>query len=238
MMKSKKGLFILSLLCFLFIPTIHAASTCDYETQVQLKKEAANVNGVYEAGWYGTGEFEDSEIEGHEPIEITAPEVHVNIYNITEDLYVVIKDNLTNSEAVYYYEDTDNGTLSWIREDIDNIVEYEVKVYSNHPDCTGEEIYKFNLKTPKYNKLSYEYYCVDQNDYYCQEFITQDVTIPAEEIQRIYEERKESQQTIIEEESKDNFFKKYFIYIIIGIVTLIGVAAIVMFIRKQRNKVI
>lgn len=239
-----KSLGCMAILTFLsFNGIVNAESSCDYETQVKLRQEATNVKANYEVGWYGSGVMEPAEFPSEDSpgeFEIKEPLVKNAIYNITENLYVEITNKNTDSTEVYYFRDTDNGTIEW-ETDVEDIINYEIKIFSNHPDCPGEEIYKIPLTTPKYNKHHPMTYCNNNNEYYCKEFITQEINMSSEEVHQmaLEDELKRTKEIKEEEEKKESFWQKYKIYfIVVGVLALLGVLITVILRIWKRSKTI
>jgi len=240
---NKRKIGILGLVFVMtFFPKVHAA--CDYDTQNKLAREAANVQVSYESGMYGTGEFEESEVidENGNPIsyEIEEAKVEAAIYNVTENLSVVVENKVTGEEQTYHYEDTDNGTIKWNLMSFDQIMTYEIRIYANHADCSNE-LRKMDLVLPKYNYHYTMPYCIGVNSYYCQEWITTEINMSDAEVEKKgYEEQQKTEEIKKneEEEKQKSFFEKYWMYLIGSFLVILGVAAIVILIKKQRSKVL
>jgi len=242
MIKRKIG--ILGLACFLMFST-RVNATCDYETQVKLAREAANVEAVYEVGLYGTGEYDESEIIGEDgnPIlyEIDEQLIVASIYNITENLYVVVTNKNTKEERIYHYSDSDKGVVSWKESDFEEVQTFEIAIYSEHTDCSGTELKKFEFKLPKYNIHSAMAYCYNVDTYFCKEWITEPLNMSDDDIEaKGFQEQFKAEEIKKEEEKKEenNFWKKYSIYIILSAILLLGVTTVVIVIKKQRSKVL
>lgn len=242
MFKRKIGIFLV-LVSFCTCFTVNAA--CDYETQNNLSREAANVTANYEIGTYGTGEYEQSEVPNEDGtenyFEVEETEIKVNIYNITENLYVEVLNKNTKDVKTYYYKDTNQGSIQWTNQDFGTISEYEIKVYSNHSDCSGEELNKLSLVLPKYNSHHDMPYCIGLDTYYCKEWITQELNMSQEEIEKngYAEQLKSSQKEEESEKVEDNSWNKY-TYVIVSLIVIliIGGLAFVVIKRKQRSDVI
>ena len=225
-----------------FAPIASAASTCDYETQINLRKEANNVNATYEVGWYGNGKYEEGEIpdeNGNTEFELLDAFTKVAIYNITENLIIDVVDKATKETTTYYFEDTDNGTLRW-EQLAYNIMNYDIIVKSNHSDCRGEEYRTISFTTPKFNRPHAEPYCNDNTEYYCEEFITKELNLSDDQIyQKAVElEVERNKSNAAQEEQNKNFLQKYGFYIIgaIVIVILRGVGIRVILVKVKRSK--
>ena len=228
------------ILCFFCLITVSHAE-CSYEEQVRLATEASNVNAVYEAGNYGTGEYERGEMpdeNGNYEYEITELKVIVNVYNITENMYVLVRNENTNEEDIYYYSDTENGTLTWERTDLDNIVEYTISIYSNNSDCQGNLLRNISLITPRYNDYSTYTYCDGLDVYYCQEFVTTDLGMTEDQIYQDAIKLQQEKEEISEQKSEENTidWSSIILYGLIAIL-IVGVVATVWAFLKRRNRV-
>ncbi len=239
---------ILVFLCLFIVGVTNAsaASACDYETQVKLNSEAANIKTSYEIKEIKTGNQVLSDMdEGMEDEVYTG--VVVSIYNLTDNLYLEVTNSLTGEKKTYTYADTDNGTITFTRGEksgLGEIVTYEVMVYSNHSDCKGEELKKINVVTPRYNYFSAEGLCADEKNakkYYCQPYITEELNMSYEDFvkQAMAVQNSSDNKQNDDSSQNENFLKKYGVYIV---VTLIGVALIwvvttVIVRKKQRSSI-
>lgn len=236
--------------CMSFLQNINAASTCDYSEQVELQNIAANVKYSYEAGSRETDEFVDIDSIG-DPNGAYLVErfVEITLLNITEQIYVTVQTSPSDVKT-YRYSDTDNGILHIKKENLDSIVEYKILVYSNHSHCQGDLLRTINLVTPKYNDYSEYGYCDElPNLFYCQEFITTEITTNPIDVQKeIYRQYQLVQKQEEEQKNEElsfwtkigNFIKEHavIIGIIVGVLVIIGVAATVIAIRKRRSRVL
>ncbi len=240
-----KALGYLGIISFLgIVPIVNAASTCDYETQIKLRKEANSINVNYESGWHGTGEYESLEVpdeDGNTEYEIVNPGIKNYIYNITENLYVVVRNTKTDETKTFTFQNSDNGTVSW-NTDATEIRNYEIKIYSNHEDCKDEEYNKISLITPKYNNHNAHSYCNNNQEYYCEEFIAQELNMTDDQVYQkaIEDEIKRNEENNKEnKENEESFFHKYGIYLgIIATIILIGVLGTVILRQVKRSKTI
>lgn len=218
-----------------------AASTCDYETQVKLNSEAANIKASYEVKEIKTGKKIEADLGDEEYIDETYQGVEVSIYNMTENLYLTVMNTSTNETKTYHYEDTDNGSIKLVRgeDGLEDIVTYQITIYSNHNDCKDEELKKINLVTPKYNSFSADALCEGSSKYYCQEYVTEDLNMTYDDFLKQAANNNKNDGNGDTATVKDNdFFKKYGIYIVGGIlVILLGVMTTVIVRKKQRSSV-
>lgn len=160
----KKILAFLSLM-LLFNINVNAASLCDYNEQAELNSKAANVNVSYEV-INSTTEFEDGTADTRV--------FKIQILNVTEDFYVLIKNDVTKEEKTYYSTDAKDGAISFIWDYAETVTNFTIQVYTtNKTNCADEKYKTIYLTTPRYN----EYYniesCQDLSEFYlCQEFVT------------------------------------------------------------------
>lgn len=234
---------ILVFLCLFIVGVTNAsaASTCDYETQVKLNSEAANIKASYEVKEIKTGNKNENDLVDGEPTDQTYQGVEVSIYNMTENLYLTVMNTSTNETKTYHYEDTDNGSIKLVRGEngLEDIVTYQITIYSNHNDCKDEELKKINLVTPKYNSFSADALCEGSSKYYCQEYVTEDLNMTYDDFLKQAANNNKNDGNGDTDTVKDNdFFKKYGIYIVGGIlVILLGVMTTVIVRKKQRSSV-
>lgn len=225
-----------------FTTIVSATSKCDYETQIKLREEASNVKASYVADLFGTGEYEELEVpdeEGNTDYEIVEPLVKSTIYNITENLYVEVSNKNTGEKKTYTSKDLVDGAIRW-ETGVEDIIEYEIKVYSNYGDCQGEELYKIPLTTPKYNDHYGMTYCLNNKQYYCSQFITEEINMTSEQIeQQAYIDNNKKTQSVEEEKKSKSFWEQYGIYFGVAFgLLLIGGLTIVILNKKKRSKII
>ncbi len=235
------------LMCISYTSIVYADSTCNYELQVNLAKVAANINADYEVTErlydIRTGEFveetEDTKVVA-EGRYIYYPEVQLYIMNLSKEIYINIS-NKDGFEKTYKYEDSEDGKIMINLGYPEKIVSYDIVVYSNHNDCIGEEITKINVKTPKINDYAYSVACQDVEEYFCEEYITEEINMSENDlITKAMESKKkqEEQEDPIREINLWEKVKPYLLPVGIGVVVVIGVAGIVMLIQRHRSRII
>ncbi len=244
MNKRKIGILVLALCFFSVLKAPNAA--CDYETQVRLRREAANVNAVYEPKRVimnlDTG-LEDPKATD-EDVNFDGPyyydnKVTITIMNITESIYIEVTGDNGFSQT-YHYEDSNDGTIELDGGNAEQIVNYEIKVYSDNSNCSGEDLHTIKLVTPKYNPYSKLLACESVSEYYCNPFVTYDINYTESEVIEMASKKKNENQnpdnpTKTEE---NNFWENYKWYIIAGGIIVIGVATTAILIKKRRSRVL
>ncbi len=244
---SKRWIGIVCMLgvMFGFLPFVQAQ--CDYEIQNNLRTKAGNVTANSLVEQVATGEIIEMPIANSdgktEKIEEKMDAAVSTIYNITEDLYITVRNLNTSDEKTYYYRDTDHGTFTWQSFDLTNIVPYEIKIFSNHTDCYGEELAKLRVVAPKRNLFASMPDCYGLDTYYCKMYITEDLNMTEEQFKKLSSEAQlkllEGKEKENKEEIKDlNFLQKYRFYILGGIIIMGVIIVVVIVVRKQRSKVL
>lgn len=252
MHKSKK--ILLALLCsFLFIGGANAE--CDYETEVNMAKEASNIKANYEAKDIVIDATTGEEVSGINPEDVDFEsdyanwkKITVSIYNITKDMNVLITGDDGSTETITY-DETDNGTYSFDRLDLEKVVNYEIKVTTTNPSCSGKELRTLNLLTPKRNDFHYLTACIGNDDYYCQEFVDYDLNMSeGDVISKAASKQNGTDSSNTSNNETKNWFEKakeylkenkWVIYTGVGVIILIaGVATTVIVIKKRRSKVL
>lgn len=244
----KKGLFI-----FLLVGSIFFGNKVDAACSNSLRSEAANVSVNYvlsEIVLDGEGnerpdldvneireEIQNSTVaENLSTSEYSIVDiVLLKVYNITNNLYVTVNESKEGTSETYYYEDTENGELTIRVPDTDKIREYKVRVYSNDSSCLNEEITSLPaLKTPMYNPFSEYEVCLNQTKYYCQPYVTNEITITEEQLfAELYkgdEENNNNNQTPEKENIVVQILK-------IGLPIAIGILVLVVIIVSKAKKV-
>ena len=228
MQKLKIFSFCVALSSVFFITYAHAASTCDYETQINLQKEAQSVNVSQEIEWIPSGEYSEDGGEYQDPL------ITVTVYNLTENIYAVVRNVNTNDTETFYYENTDNGTFTFQNDNGYELGKYEVIIYSDHNDCLDEEYRRISVTTPRYNSLSQFPFCYDLDEYYCQEFVDFDMNLSLSEAEELASEKRKEleEQEQRQEENKKNGF---IIVLVSAIVLIIVGVTITVMIRSKRS---
>ena len=250
----KFKLAFLSIICFLTFNIItNAASKCDYSELVEINQEAAGVKVSYEEklellekGEDGIGDFE----EGKTPPDLYTRYFNVNISNLTDNLYVKIYNSVDNTTKIFSSSDAVNGIVSFKWDDIGDITNLTVRVYtSSKTNCSNEEVLVQQVTLPMYNYYSETGYC-DRNpdDSICKQYVTTEIT-EEEFNQKVEKENKENlkeaETTAKSERSVTNkvvkIVKKNKKGFIIGgsIIIVLGVATtIVVIVKRRRSRLI
>lgn len=248
-MKKKRYILAFSLLCILSFK-LNVFAACDYETQVKLATEAANVNMTYEIkkeiiNIY-TGEVapeateEDVDFDGDYAYQNY---IYITLMNLTENIYIELTGTNGFSQN-YYYEDSENGTIIINGGIGEEIVTYKALIKSTNNECSETSLRSLELITPKKNPYSDLMACQDVKEYYCEPFVTYEIDLnEGQVIDKAMEIKNNSNKENEEEKEKkwwEEWFENnpWFIPTVAGIIVLAGVATTVIIIKKRRSKVL
>lgn len=259
-MKMKKKLILATgVLVFLLPFSVVKAATCDYSEQVELNNIAGTVKANYEIKDIVT-DYDGNPVSGIDPKDVTADSenltvikaIYLNILNVTDDIYFRIKSD-QDLDKTYYFNDLENGSLILNSGMLEKIINYQIIIYSNRANCSGTELRKIDIVTPKENPYSKMSMCQDLKSLdYCKEYITAPFYQSDSEIQntiqnKFTEQKQKEQIKKDEEEKKIGFWEKIkdfivtnkiYFFLAIGIIAIIGVVAIVIVIKKRRSRVL
>lgn len=251
MCKRKLGIFLVIASCVCLTKGVNAA--CDYETQNRLKSEAANIRAVNEI-MQTVYDYDGNERPELKPEDVTFEDSYyigdkavISFMNLTNDLYVVVNDG-KSFEKKYAYSETNNGTLEFEIQDLNDVTKYNFTIYSNNNDCKDTELRKIEVVVPMYNPYSDSIMCDGMESfYYCQPYITEVFTESYEEINgKIFERYKENRDEKPNENQQEetfwnkvaNFMKENVVLITVVVILVIGGATAVWYIKKRRSEII
>ena len=144
----------------------------------------------------------------------------INIYNIRDDVYVVLSNDVNNVQIRVDAMNTDKGVYTYEQYDYTKIYNYKLSIYSNRIMCKGDLVGTKKLTTPKYNPYSEYEYCKTSDEDFCKKFITKDLTINSDDafLAKIKEINGVEEDKSLLEEIKDN--KVLIIIIVVGTILL------------------
>ena len=242
--------FLISVMC---LSEVTAASTCTTSEKTELNKIIPNIKGSYEIieeeldpSEYGILDSKDEESEVDPPKTYY---FNINIVNLTEQFYVVVTNDYNDETKTYNYSDVKDGILTFKWENIYEVTNFTIKVYTSRATGCADELQKtIPLRLPRYNEKADYVLCNQAQEFnLCQKFVTFAKMDSRDFIDRVSDYIDEKNEELIEKEEKEkNIWEKIkkFVgdnaYVIIaGGVILIGtgVGITVIVIRKKwRNK--
>ena len=157
---------MLTLLLMLGIGVMPVNAACNYTDKAAANKKAANVKLDYEVV-EDTQEYDDGTISVSEYFKMT-------ILNVTEDLYVTVTNDVTNTTNTYRYSDVKDGVITFNWDNNEVITNFTMKVYgSDSSPCKDEELRTIRKQTPRYNDFANRAICEDMKDFYlCEKYTT------------------------------------------------------------------
>ena len=175
-----KKLIALIITSILFVTNVNAASKCSYEEQTKLNGKAGNVKVSYEITSIDSkGDYINMDTGEHfDTLKKDAFEI--SILNVSEEVYVVVTNDINSDSKTIRYSDASNGVAKFIWKDTEQIVNFTFNVYSsNKTECPDETYKTLYLTTPRANPLAGYSDCDDLEDFYlCQKYVTfKEVTV-------------------------------------------------------------
>ncbi len=147
---------------------------CDVNEQVRLSKAAAAIKVEYEPVVLNSAGYDDPNSELY-AVAIYA--LDVKIYNLTNDVYIVVERS-DGAQYSLYSKDSKDGVIILRDDHTETVKNYSFKVYSNSGICEGKVLRNIKISTPRYNQLSNREACVSAPSYYkCQEFVNYDFEV-------------------------------------------------------------
>ena len=169
------------LLLLLIIPAFNASAlTCSATENLNLKKEANNVEISYDMEDLSTRKT--IKVGSNKTaFEIPRYKFNVSVYNIRDDIYVKVTNDIDRRVITIYPNVIQNGTYSFAHNDYANIYTYKLSVYSYKDECKDELIGVKKLVVPKYNPYSEYEYCKNSDEDFCKKFIKKDIGVDSDD---------------------------------------------------------
>lgn len=225
----------------MFLSSSIVYAECDNKTSLELNTISANITANYEMQDV-LEDYEGNRVSGV-PFELGTQEgsgyaidtiAIFRISNMSDKVYLTITND-DNLNKKIEYKDTDNGLYSFEVPDMEKIRHYVIKVYSNNDSCIDKELRTINVTTPKFNSYSEVNACIDNNAYYCQKYITQELNIDDDFISNNFEQRREENQVNDNTEDKKS---NRFMIVVLSAVIVVLIGAIIFVLIKRKKKVI
>lgn len=215
-----------------------SGTKCNNEDSKKVKDAAQKIEVSYTIKNMSVGTSIDIDEPDMPEVEEYDYGFEIAIKNITEDIYVVVKNDYSNDVFTYHYADTENGVKTFESIATDEAVNFTFEVKSENVNCKDEDYRKITLTTPIYN-LYYRYqFCSDNpKSKVCKMFVNEKIS--AKEFATEVNAKKEENQKSDDSNKKNvpTFVKENkYLFIIGGIViVIIGVATVCVKIKKRRG---
>lgn len=239
--------FLLALLVTVWGMNGVKAATCELERQSQLSAIAYNVNYDYveykEENTTASGTSGDY---GTTVNPVYQYGFNINLYNITDDVYVKLTDQNSGSSYNLFYANSKDGTITIDAGYSTEVKIYNVEILANDNNCKGSSLRTFTITLPRYNFYSNFDVCAEIPEYYyCQTYLTTDDDISYTDLNKGIAEYKEQQAKEKKQEEFNNsavgvtlsFIGKYKFYII-GAAVVVGGLITFVVIKKKRSRLI
>jgi len=250
-----KNLIAVMFLVF-FVSVVKVKAVCDATEINKLNGLAVNVKASYEQVEQNLapGEFTypdgltDEEMKNY---VATYTIFRVYVTNLTEDLYIVVTNDVNSEEKTYTYENSNNSTIYFDWDDITKLVNYTITVYSsNKTNCADTKLNTLVLSLPRYNLFSEYDVCEGNEEFYlCHTFLAiPDNVSYGEFLDLIYKysegkvnkNGEEKEEEVIEEEKGFwEYVKEHktpIILIVAGIIVVGGGTFVIIANKKRSNK--
>ena len=226
--------YIVLLVVSLFTSLSVYADTCDSKTKSNLLKEANQIKIDYEE------KTENIHVKDDMYDYYTdATTLLISIYNLSNNFTLNISNDLDDSLIIANQSDISNGKYTFDDIDYYKIIKYKINVYSN-TDCDRYLVKTITYTKPMFNLNSVYTVCDgNENIAYCQKYITNPKLVFSMGVglKDAIDSYKKGDTVLPGEDEKENFFKKYYIYIIVGgVVCVLGVGTI-WYINKKRSEI-
>lgn len=240
----KKIILIICIILNLSLLDVDAASTCDATEISRLNGIASKVKVNYEIEMK-TVENENYKIDGGEPT-MEVPNVILDIYNMTDDIFIIVSNNLNNTTKTIVYSDTDNGKYKLDTYDnFNRIANYTFDIYAKSEPCKPRKLNSITYTKPIENPLYSFDACQDNLDVpLCAQFVTEvdsnrDLSKLDEEISN-YRKNMNSTTTTKKSDTQSgamDFVKENKYYIIGGSLLVLGIITGLIIWKKRRDRI-
>lgn len=241
----KKILLVFSFILMISFNNVWAA-TCDNTEMKKLNAVASNIKVSYEVETK-TVENENYKIDGGSPT-MEVPNIIIDIYNITDDIFIIASNNINSSKKTIVYADTDNGKYKLDTFDNFNALgTYTFDIYAKNEPCKPRKLKSIEFVKPIENPFYRTEECKNNLDIpFCTQFVTEinqnvDIFNIKEEIANYRKSSTNKVTTKTDGTTGNNevieFVKDNKYYLIGSIILISGVVITVVVIKKRRNQI-
>lgn len=137
----KKLLGFLIIIASFFIISLNAYAEedtkCNYKSKAELSKAAYNADANYAIRTDANGNYY----------------FEILLYNITDEIYAVITNDINDEEIIVYNNMTTNNNYKFEVHDTATVINYVVHIRATKYGC-NDEFRKINISKPRYNDIS------------------------------------------------------------------------------------
>jgi|GEM_PF-3497500 len=243
MIRNISKLIFIFVLGVVFIQSAKAASTCTYARQNELNALANNINSSVTTEVNTKEDWRQSDEEDEATlVSVEYKTFMIQLLNITDDVYIVVKNLDTNKTDTYTSKDFSNGTLKFETSSPYVSVTYEIGIYSNDENCKGDLLRKIDITTPQINPYYYMSLCNGIESYYlCQEILNSSVNLSETQILNGINQYKNGLvdhdgNAVDPDDKKDSLVKPIHIVIVVSVIVFcIGAYFVVEYAKRRRS---
>ena len=217
------------------------ALTCSNSVSKDLSQEASYVKVKYEV--IDKSVTKELDVNGSKTTYFIPNYVfEISIYNITENISINIKNDVTDEEIRVRYNDTTDGIYTFTNSDFGTIYNYQFGIMSEVSECYEQKIKNISLIKPKYNAYSEYTYCNNSSLFFCQKFIEKETGIKssADFLNKI-DVNNQSNKPISESETemisiKDIIKDNWILYVCVLVGVMITSVIVIILLHKKNKK--
>ena len=223
----KMILFVLCIISSMIFFINNVNAECSYQDRKELLDKAKNLEIFFEPN-------------------VNDKYFTFNLYNLDNDLYVIISNDKSDDIKEVYSYDMEDNRYSFIDYNVDDLIVYTVKIYSNKSGCYSNNVTSKRVVKKIINKFYDDDICKGIEDYfYCKPLLNSKFSISDNKvISNINEYREKSSIKETEDVNKKfgmddliELIKKYW-YILGGILIIAVIIFIIVKINKKRGELI
>ena len=223
----KMILFVLCIISSMIFFINNVNAECSYQERKELLDKAKNLEIFFEPN-------------------VNDKYFTFNLYNLDNDLYVIISNDKSDDIKEVYSYDMEDNRYSFIDYNVDDLIVYTVKIYSNKSGCYSNNVTSKRVVKKIINKFYDDDICKGIEDYfYCKPLLNSKFSISDNKfISNINEYREKSSIKETEDVNKKfgmddliELIKKYW-YILGGILIIAVIIFIIVKINKKRGELI
>ena len=245
MHKRKILVILLNIIAFSVIGLKNvSAAACTLEQQVKVNNEAGLVSySVQPFEYHYSNPDVSAENKDSDETQISGYLGMLEIYNLTDNIYVTVADSNENSQTKYTYNDSADGTVSLSTGSMEYLKNYTISIFASNEDCSKNAIRTIDVVVPRENRYYYSDYCENYPDYfYCSQFLNLE-EISQDDFNRGIKEYAKTHKSATNDNRKEgiievtaDFAKNNWLIIAIVIIVILGIIAGAIVIKNKKRK--
>lgn len=246
----KKMKFLFTFILTFIIGINSALAVCETSEMTKTRENAYRVSVSYDLMEREVPEGEYTPPDGLTEEELENYKLYDNYFNvyinnITDDLYINVKNSVTGNTTRYDSSDAKDGVITIETDGVSEITDFTIDIFPSNEDCGRNKIRSISQRLPKYNEYSEYQFCQEVPNYYlCREYIDFDINYSMSEVAdkansyylEINVEKEDNNETA--GEKVKSFFTKHKTAIIVSGVIIVGagVATTIVIVLRKRGE--